>query len=113
MHVDLLGHFAQGQRAQFGYAAAEEAFLLAHNFGSGFEDGLLPLVKRADQPVRIGQLFFQPALRLLVRYPGIEFEKVAAIDDQLGQGFLVQHDVPSARVVGGNQDVGHHGAGNR
>ncbi len=65
VHLDRIGHRAQGQRAQFRNAAAEEAFLLLHDFGRDLEDRLLPLVERLDQPVGVGQLLAQPRLSRL------------------------------------------------
>ncbi len=105
MHLDLFGHFAQGQRAHRGDPVPEEAFLLFHDFGRGFEDGLLPLVERADQPVGLAQLLVEPAVRGLVAGTGLQFEEIVAIDDQPREAGFVEPDVP-AIGAGRDQHVG-------
>ena len=84
----------------------EEPFLLLHHFGGDFQDRLGALVQRLDQPVGIGQLVRQPAARSLVVARSAQFEVIGAVDDQPGQGRLVQPDVPAAIAARADQNVG-------
>ena len=59
VHFDRGGDIAQDERAQMADAEAEEAVLLADDFGRHLQDGLRALLQRLDQPVGGLQLLGQ------------------------------------------------------
>src|SRR6185437_10577464 len=84
VHLDRFGDRAQSQWPQHRDALAKEAVLLLHDFGRHFQDGLLALVERLDQPVRVGELFAEPRLRGLVLATVAQLHVVSPVDDQTG-----------------------------
>src|SRR3990167_10764927 len=109
MHINGLGHVAQGERPQFGHAPAKEAILPPDDLARRLEDGLLPLVERADQPIGIGQLLAQPALLFAVVLPAADLRQIGTVDDQRGQRRLVERDMPTAILAARYQYVWRNG----
>src|SRR5690606_9595058 len=96
VHPDRLSDLAERQGTHMRYTVEEEALLLLDDLARDLDDRALTLVKRANEPVRTGELFGQPRLAAGGASFG-EFGIIAPVDEQAGQGGAIDLDDPAFR----------------
>ena len=89
MHADVLGDVAQDQRLEVRDALVEELALELQDRLGDLDDRALPLLDRADQPLRARSLSWMYSLRLGAAGQRVPVE---AGDLQLGQAVVVGDD---------------------
>ena len=102
VHADVLGDVAQDERLQVRDALVEEVALELHDALRHFMNRALPLLNRAEQPLRRAHLLLHEFLLLRVERAVAQGPAVRVADAQLGQPVVVEdHVVVLAHLRGG------------